>query len=70
MVCPLDPPATIDRHLENKLRGYRHYYNEQRYHSGREGQTPMDTGDDNIIDMSDYLWKKHCRRLFELPVAA
>jgi transposase InsO family protein len=56
--------------LENKLREYQCYYNECRTHSGRDGVTPMESGGNKIVDINDYRWKKHCRGLFELPVAA
>jgi transposase InsO family protein len=56
--------------LENKLREYQCYYNESRTHSGRNGATPMESVGNKTVDISDYRWKKHCRGLFELPVAA
>jgi hypothetical protein len=56
--------------LENKLREYQCYYNESRTHSGRNGAAPMESVGNKIVDISDYQWKKHCRGLFELPVAA
>ncbi|WP_205422827.1 integrase core domain-containing protein [Seongchinamella sediminis] len=56
--------------LENKLRNYQHYYNEHRTHSGRDGATPVEPGVNKIVDITNYRWKKHCRGLFELPVAA
>ena len=56
--------------LENKLRDYQRYYNENRTHSGRNGVTPIETSDRKVIDISQYRWEKHCRGLFDLPVAA
>jgi hypothetical protein len=56
--------------LENKLWEYQCYYNECRTHSGREGSTPIESLDRKVIDINDYRWKKHCRGLFELPMAA
>jgi hypothetical protein len=56
--------------LENKLRDYQCYYNESRTHSGRDGVTPVDSGSGKVVDINNYRWKKHCRGLFELPVAA
>jgi hypothetical protein len=55
--------------LENKLRDYQFYYNEHRCHSGRDGSTPIGSADRKIIDINKYRWKKHCRGLFELPIA-
>ena len=56
--------------LENKLRDYQAYYNEQRCHSNRDGATPARPDGDNVINLNNYRWKKHCRGLFQLPVAA
>ena len=56
--------------LENKLRHYQAYYNECRAHTGRYGNTPVDSVSDNVIDIRRYHWKTHCRGLFQLPVAA
>jgi hypothetical protein len=36
----------------------------------RGGTTPVYATTDNIIDIDSYRWKKHCRGLFHLPVAA
>ena len=56
--------------LENKLREYQRYYNECRTHSGRDGGTPIETPGSKVADINKYRWEKHCRGLFELPVAA
>jgi transposase InsO family protein len=56
--------------LENKLREYQCYYNECRTHSGRDGSTPTEATGSKIVDINKYHWKKHCRGLFELPIAA
>ena len=56
--------------LENKLREYQYYYNESRTHSGKSGFTPIENTSAKVIDISDYRWRKYCRGLFELPVAA
>jgi transposase InsO family protein len=56
--------------LANKLRTYQAYYNEHRYHSGRDGSTPADSKPGNVIDLSNYRWEKYCREQFQLPVAA
>jgi hypothetical protein len=56
--------------LENKLRDYQCYYNEHRSHSGRDGATPVETSSSMIVDINKYRWKKHCRGVFELPIAA
>jgi transposase InsO family protein len=56
--------------LENKLEEYQSYYNECRCHSSRNSATPVESTDNNIADMIQYRWEKHCRGLFQLPVAA
>jgi len=56
--------------LENKLRDYLSYYNEHRCHSSRNGATPIASDDGKVVDIHDYLWKTHCRELFQLPIAA
>lgn len=56
--------------LENKLHNYQCYYNESRTHSGRDGATPIESGGNELVDISDYQWQKYCRGLVELPVAA
>jgi len=56
--------------LENKLWDYQCYYNQHRTHSGRDGETPMETIGSRVLDVNQYRWKKHCRGLFELPIAA
>jgi transposase InsO family protein len=56
--------------LENKLRAYQQYYNENRCHSGRGGATPVEFSDYRAIDLNRYRWEKRCRGLFQLPVAA
>jgi hypothetical protein len=56
--------------LENKLEAYQRYYNECRTHSGRDGATPIESVGNKVVDINHYQWKKHCRGLFELPIAA
>jgi transposase InsO family protein len=56
--------------LENKLRGYQAYYNEYRCHASRDGATPIMSEACNVVEIRNYRWKKHCRGLFQLPVAA
>ena len=55
--------------LKSKLQNYQAYYNEKRCHSSRDGATPDESGRENIVALNDYRWKKHCRGLFQLPVA-
>jgi hypothetical protein len=55
--------------LKNKLRDYQSYYNEHRCHSSRDGDTPISSDRDKVVDIDSYRWKKRCRGLFQLPVA-
>ena len=56
--------------LESKLQEYQFYYNQSRTLSGRDGGAPVDLGLGKVVDINNYRWKKHCRGLFELPIAA
>jgi len=59
--------------LERKLEEYRTYFNSSRTHAGIEATTPAVKGGKSPappISLEQYRWKKHCRGLFELPVAA
>ena len=49
---------------------YQRYYNESRTHTGRNGTIPVSPESKKVIDINNYRWDKHCRGLFELPVAA
>jgi hypothetical protein len=35
-----------------------------------DGGTPIETIGSKVVDMNKYSWEKHCRGLFELPIAA
>ena len=56
--------------LESKLQAYQQYYNENRCHSSRYGAPPTEPLERKLLDLGNYGWKKHCRGLFQLPVAA
>jgi transposase InsO family protein len=56
--------------LDYKLRNYQAYYNEYRCHAGRDGATPVSSGSRKVVGINSYRWQKHCRGLFQLPVAA
>ena len=55
--------------LESKLRDYQAYYNECRCHASRDDNSPVESGNNKVADISSYRWEKHCRGLFQLPVA-
>tara|TARA_R110002124_G_scaffold67474_3_gene183186 strand:+ start:2313 stop:2642 length:330 start_codon:yes stop_codon:yes gene_type:complete len=56
--------------LENKFSDYQVYYNQHRTHSGQDGVTPVEKTDGKIINISQYQWERHCRGIFDLPIAA
>ena len=59
--------------LQNKLNKFQHYFNEHRTHMGLDGSIPNQISENrkpNVIDINHYRWKKHCRGLFDLPIAA
>ena len=60
-----------ERDLQNKLDHFQNYYNCQRCHEGIDGKIPLQQDGQplNVINMHNYRWKKHCRSLYELPVA-
>jgi len=58
--------------LEARLLDFQHYYNEHRTHAGRQGHPPV-TGvnaDRSLANLSCYRWQKHCRGLYQTPMAA
>jgi len=62
-----------DCDLQNKLDNYQHYFNERRGHLGISGATPDGKSDEqlsNVISLNNHKWAKHCRGLFQLPMAA
>jgi len=60
--------TTVD--LERKLLEFQHYYNGHRSHAGLGGRLPEPSGGESTIDLSSYRWQKHCRGLYQTPIAA
>lgn len=59
--------------LRNKLDSFQHYYNEKRGHGGINRKTPATKageGSEGVVSIDNYCWEKHCRGLFQLPIAA
>jgi putative transposase len=56
--------------LEAKLIDFQHYYNGRRSHAGLEGRLPEPDGPSTPLDFASYAWQKHCRGLFQTPIAA
>jgi putative transposase len=58
--------------LKAKLLDFQHYYNEHRTHAAHKGHPPV-TGvnaDPSPAILSCYRWQKHCRGLYQIPIAA
>src|SRR6202163_4373698 len=58
--------------LEAKLIDFQHYYNGHRTHAGLEGRLPEPSigGPGALVDFASYRWQKHCRGLYQTPIAA
>ena len=55
--------------LEAKLLDFQHYYNEHRTHAGQQGLPPVNAYR-SLANLSCYRWQKHCRGLYQTPIAA
>ena len=59
--------------LQNKLELFQCYYNDERCHGSIQGLSSLQKADEKtstVVSIHDYRWKKHCRGLFQLPIAA
>ncbi len=59
--------------LERKLNDFKKYYSQQRTHASLEGDTPAEIAGRaaaQSVSLDNFRWKKHCGRLFQLPIAA
>jgi transposase InsO family protein len=58
--------------LETKLSSFQTFYNTHRTHGGLEGQVPEPRaeGSSPTIGLRSYEWQRHCRGLYETPIAA
>ena len=66
-------PFWSARDLERKLISFQDYYNKDRVHRGLDGAPPNEQSkitDRKIARLHDYRCEKHCRVLYQLPVAA
>ena len=64
-----------DRDLQNKLDRFQAYYNDVRAHSSLDMKTPAamafgEEPDEKVVSIDHYRWEKHCRGLYQFPVAA
>ena len=61
------------RDLENKLRQFCDYYNNQRSHYALSGGVPSAVSDNTqtkLADLHNFQWESRCRDLYSLPIAA
>jgi putative transposase len=58
--------------LEAKLQDFQDYFNGYRAHGGLGGRLPElnSNGATSPINFASYGWRKHCRGLYETPIAA
>jgi transposase InsO family protein len=56
--------------LEAKLREFQEYFNEHRTHGGLKGRVPDPCRCASPISFTSYGWQKHCRGLYQTPIAA
>lgn len=57
--------------LETKLLAFHHYYNGHRTHAGLDGCVPESVveGPPTSIGLDSYRWRRHCRGLYQTPMA-
>jgi hypothetical protein len=56
--------------LEAKLREFPKYFNEHPTLAGLEGRLPDSDGPGSPISFVSHRWRKHCRGLYQTPIAA
>jgi hypothetical protein len=58
--------------LEAKLIDFQHYYNGHRTHARLEGRLPEPhaRGAVSPTSLGSYRWRRHCRGLYQTPIAA
>jgi putative transposase len=57
--------------LETKLFDFQQYYNGHRTHAGLDGRVPESAvHGPTSIGLDSYRWRRHCRGLYQTPMAA
>jgi putative transposase len=57
--------------LEAKLLEFQLYYNHYRVHTARAGRPPQENSEQRwCVSFSSYAWQRHCRGLYQTPIAA
>src|SRR4051794_33926081 len=65
-------PILEHRRSRDETAGVSDFYNHHRTHSGLEGCVPVPTTEGSAppTGLHKYEWRRHCRGLYETPVAA
>ena len=61
------------RDLEEKLEEFQDYYNAHRVHQALDLKTPKEAAGEGLhtrAKLGNFVWRSHCRGLFQTPVAA
>ena len=60
------------RDLESKLLEFQDYFNTHRTHQSLKGRTPDqdETKPRPVANLHCYRWQRHCRGLYQTPIAA
>ena len=56
--------------LEEKLQAFQDYFNRHRVHSGLKGRLPEADEAPAPLTFASYRWQRHCRGLYQTPIAA
>jgi putative transposase len=56
--------------LEVKLVEFQHYFNSHRVHAGLKGRLPGAGEPQSSVNTVSYRWQRHCRGLYQTPIAA
>src|ERR1700679_2993275 len=69
---PRPDPILDDRRSGGKTNRVPTYYYGHRTHDGLEGRLPEPgtDGSNSPIDFDSYRWRRHCRGLYQTPIAA
>ena len=66
--CGRSAPKKTD--LEAKLLEFQKFFNAHRTHAGLGGRLLGSGGPASPINFASYRWQKHCRGLYQPPIAA
>jgi hypothetical protein len=65
-------PSTLLHFHQILVLDFQHFYNGYRAHAALKGELPQPAADGptSPIDLASHRWQKHCRGLYETPIAA